>query len=68
MWVNGAAISLFCCGYLVIIPVQPTDGSVNMFFDSFTLHDSCRLGDLTLGLDYLFSITIILTTAGKFEH
>ena len=29
-----AAMRLRCCGYLVIIPVQPTDGSVNMLFDS----------------------------------
>ena len=29
-----AAISLRGCGYLVIIPVQPTDGSVKMLFDS----------------------------------
>ena len=28
------AIGLCCCEYFVIIPVQPTDGSVNMLFDS----------------------------------
>ena len=27
------AIGLCCCRYLVIIPVQPNDGSVNMLFD-----------------------------------
>ena len=29
-----ATIGLCCCGYLVIISVQPTDCSVNMLFDS----------------------------------